>query len=68
MFLCVADIEHDHKGKKGSRKMTYKKPKIVAKSEARKSYVAGCPVNKPAPGGYKGSRNSGCKKCEMSGL
>ena len=48
--------------------MTYKKPEIVAKSSVQKSYVAGCPTNKAAPGGYKGSRNSGCKKCEMSGL
>ena len=25
--------------------MTYKKPKMVAKSVAKKSYVAGCPTN-----------------------
>ena len=55
-------------GKRRKSKMTYKKPEIVAKSQVQKSYVAGCPVNKAAPGGYKGSRNSGCKKCEMSGL
>ena len=25
--------------------MAYKKPQMVAKSSAKKSYVAGCPVN-----------------------
>ena len=28
--------------------MSYKKPEIVASSEATQSYVAGCPTNKPA--------------------
>ena len=27
--------------------MAYKKPQIVAKSVAKKSYVAGCPTNTP---------------------
>ena len=48
--------------------MAYKKPEIVAKSAVQRSYVAGCPTFKPQAGGYKGSNNSGCKKCEMSGL
>ena len=26
-------------------KMAYKKPQIIAKSEAKQSYVAGCPTN-----------------------
>ncbi len=30
--------------------MSYKKPEIVAASEATQSYVAGCPTNKPYPG------------------
>ena len=27
--------------------MAYKKPQMVAKSSAKKSYVAGCPTNTP---------------------
>ena len=27
--------------------MAYKKPQMVAKSNAKKSYVAGCPTNTP---------------------
>lgn len=31
--------------------MSYKKPEIVASSEATQSYVAGCPVNTPVTTG-----------------
>lgn len=46
--------------------MSYKKPQIVAKSAAKKSYVAGCPAKD------KGSVRVGgvyvkCAKCEISG-
>ena len=27
--------------------MAYKKPEVVAKSETKQSFVAGCPPNKP---------------------
>lgn len=29
--------------------MTYQKPVVVAQAEAKKSYVASCPTNKPFP-------------------
>ena len=51
-------------------KMTYRKPEIVAKSEVRKSYVAGCPANKPTHTWklINGRRiDNGCARCEMSG-
>ena len=57
-------------GKRKEVKMTYKKPEIVAKSEARKSYVAGCPANKPTHTWklITGRRiDNGCARCEMSG-
>ena len=40
--------------------MAYKKPQMVAKSSAKKSYVAGCPEK---------ISNNGmlCRPCELSG-
>ena len=40
-------------------KMAYKKPQMVAKASAKKSYVAGCPTNTacPTPCGFG---NSNC--------
>ena len=50
--------------------MAYKKPEIVAKSAAQKSYVAGCPA-KDNSGPWKvinGVRiGHNCAKCEISG-
>jgi len=37
--------------------MAYKKPVVVAKAEAKKSYVAGCPSNVPYAGCYANNRN-----------
>ena len=46
--------------------MSYTKPQIVAKSAAKQSYAAGCPVNKHT-GVKVGGVSVGCKKCERSG-
>lgn len=35
--------------KERSKKMAYKKPQIVAKSEAKQVYVAGCPTHNVNP-------------------
>ena len=43
--------------------MAYKKPQMVAKSSAKKSYVAGCPEK--TGGYYEGA--SSCKSCEING-
>ena len=40
--------------------MAYKKPQMVAKSSAKKSYVAGCPTNTYESGWA-------CSRCEISG-
>lgn len=48
--------------------MNYKKPQIVARSEAKKSYVAGCPTVKFwGTNDISGKRDLGCKKCEIAG-
>lgn len=39
--------------------MSYKKPEVVAESEPRESYVAGCPE--------KDKSTKGCRYCERSG-
>ena len=39
--------------------MAYSKPKVVAKSAKKSSYVAGCPVNKDGT-------DYNCHKCERS--
>ena len=39
--------------------MAYKKPEVVAKSEAKQSFVAGCPTNR-APSG-KCNYNRSCE-------
>ena len=46
--------------------MAYIKPEVVAKSENKQSYVAGCPVNKPSYTTSMG-RDTGCVRCERSG-
>lgn len=46
--------------------MSYKKPQIVAKSAAKQSYAAGCPVNKRS-GIRTGGVDRGCANCERSG-
>ncbi len=41
--------------------MAYKKPEVVAKSEAKQSFVAGCPTNKPGGTSDRcGSYNISC--------
>ena len=42
--------------------MAYKKPQMVAKSSARKSYVAGCPAKTLERTWY-----FNCSTCEISG-
>ena len=42
--------------------MAYKKPEIVAKSDAKESFVAGCPANK---GGYTVCSTHN-RNCQMS--
>jgi len=37
--------------------MAYKKPEIVAKSETKQSFVAGCPTNMPWVECHKGNVN-----------
>lgn len=46
--------------------MSYKKPQIVAKSAAKKSYVAGCPAKQKAHI-RQGGKDINCEKCELSG-
>lgn len=41
--------------------MAYKKPQMVAKSESKKSYVAGCPEKTPASTSC--SSNNTCCLC-----
>ena len=43
----------------GEKKMKYKKPQIVAKSDAKKSYVAGCPTN-TVVANYCSDANTSC--------
>ena len=43
--------------------MAYKKPQMVAKSSAKKSYVAGCPEVTP----WYGDRCTSCNTCCMCG-
>ena len=45
--------------KERSQKMAYKKPQIVAKSEARQGYGAGCPTNNASA--YCVSENVRCQ-------
>ena len=40
--------------------MAYKKPEVVAKSEAKQTFVAGCPSNNTVPGCR--SSNAGCQR------
>ena len=40
--------------------MAYKKPQIVAKAVAKKSYVAGCPEKTPNNGDICSSINTSC--------
>lgn len=47
--------------KERSKKMAYKKPQIVAKSEAKQVYVAGCPTNLPASTTACTSLNIACQ-------
>ena len=42
-----------------SQKMAYQKPEVVAKSEAKESFVAGCPEKTPYSAGCN-SMNSYC--------
>ena len=42
--------------------MAYKKPQMVAKSSAKKSYVAGCPEKTAC-----GAGTIGCQSCELNG-
>ena len=46
--------------------MSYKKPQIVAKSAAKMSYAAGCPLNKKSGTKIRGV-DRGCAQCERSG-
>ena len=41
--------------------MAYKKPQMVAKSTAKKSYVAGCPAKTGADGMGCGGYNTSCE-------
>ena len=41
--------------------MAYKKPQMVAKSVAKKSYVAGCPTNDLPGSGLN------CHRCDLNG-
>ena len=41
--------------------MAYKKPKMVAKSSAKKSYVAGCPAQTGTGGNGCGNYNTSCE-------
>ncbi len=41
--------------------MAYKKPQIVAKSAAQRSFVAGCPTF-----GTDGSGHGNCRSCERT--
>ena len=43
-----------------SQKMAYKKPEVIAKSEAKESFVAGCPEQIPQNGSYCTSQNVRC--------
>ena len=47
-----------------SLKMAYKKPQMVAKSSAKKSYVAGCPA-KTSQGGTACGGRWGGESCEI---
>lgn len=47
--------------------MSYKKPEIVAKSEAKQSFVAGCP-EKTWAGGYTGRCHPNNAKCNLTPL
>jgi len=62
-------VQQEIGGNKGVN-MNYKKPEIVAKSLANRSYAAGCPAKdattqKYTKGGVTYSHN--CAKCEISG-
>ena len=56
---CVLAIFHTwiHKGKEAIH-MAYSKPKTVAKSAPKRSFVAGCPE--------KGTGGGVCKRCERT--
>ena len=60
---CVLAIFHTwiHKGKEAIQ-MAYSKPKTVAKSAKKSSYVAGCPAQ------YMSGKDSyGCRQCDRAG-
>ena len=60
---CVLAIFHTwlHKGKEAIN-MAYNKPKTVAKSAKKTSFVAGCPTHSPHDWGGKGN----CVSCEVA--
>ena len=58
-----AEVKQNNKEARASersQKMAYKKPEIVAKSEAKQTFVAGCPSNNTVPGCR--SSNAGCQR------
>ena len=53
------------KSRKGAE-MAYKKPEVVAKSEAKQSFVAGCPAKEDRGGGC--SKDTTAYKCMINKL
>ena len=62
----VPDVEVKQQKTKETE-MSYKKPEIVAKSEAKQSFVAGCP-EKTWAGGYTGRCHPNNAKCNLTPL
>lgn len=48
--------------------MSYQKPQLIAKSEPKQSYVAGCPVNGRGSDAIDGGTRqpTGCRNCERT--
>lgn len=68
--LLLRRCKLDRKKTERKSEMAYKKPEIVAKSAIQRSYVAGCPANKPTHTRklINGRMiDNGCARCEMSG-
>ena len=46
--------------------MDYKKPVMLAKSEPKRTFVAGCPANDRGPDSGSGGQANGCMNCERT--
>ena len=50
---------------KTTKKMAYKKPRLIAKNNPTGSFAAGCPAETPH-GAYRNSTGYYCENCECS--